>query len=175
MLPSVTDAIRDFRCRVESEAEALQEAAATGEDMESPAARSCPWTSRRPTCRWPVDPKERHHCYTVHYKKGWLIQWLFLCLALTAVPLAGLEQTVGGGSEDASRFAAGAMVQIPVFLDDPTLVAAGHESLTACALELRESGVAQWRAGPRGHMDRGRFQVALGRQARVGGAVEDDS
>ena len=53
---------------------------------------------------WRVDPRERQHCYTVHFEEGWLIQWLFLCLRLKGGACCNLGKSF---SEVGARIAAG--------------------------------------------------------------------
>ena len=83
-----------------------------------------------------------------------------------------VEQTVGDGCKHASRFAASAMVATG---NTPTKK--GNVVVATCR-RVRlgaKSGLAHRRAGPRGHLDRGIYHVALGRQAPyVGGASEED-
>ena len=139
----------------------------SGEDMESWVV-SADFSDAY--VHWRADPRERPHCYTVHHKEGWLLQWLFFCFVLKAAPL------VGRLSAAAARMLQGLLpsrrFRSQVRLDDPLWLLVGRPRpreellslllLTARALRVK-SGVAHGRLGPRG----GHFQVALKRRVRV--------
>ena len=123
-------------------------------------------------------PRERPHCCTVHFKEGWLLQW-FLCCGLKAAPLFWGRMWMLQGLLPAQWFGSQG------YVDDHfgccwARVDKREDMCSRChaSYSVRhgaESGLAQRRAGSRGRMDRGHFQVALVRQACVvGGAVEDD-
>ena len=90
-------AIRDFRCLVDSEAEPLQKAAATGQDMESPSCEVVSAEFSEAYVEWHVDPRERSRLCTATYKGSWRLQWLFLCFVLRAAPLLWCRVSAAAG------------------------------------------------------------------------------
>ena len=104
---------------------------------------------------WRVDPRERQHCYTVHFEEGWLIQWLFLCFGLKAAPLLW-GRLSAAGVRMLQGFISALFFRSQVYWDDPLWLLVGTRRqrraslalllLTACALGFRVA----WHKGERG-------------------------
>ena len=98
ILPRISDAIQDLRQLAEDEPPAWQRAAAVEDDLGTWGCEAVSADFSDAYMHWRVDPRERQHCYTVHFEEGWLIQWLFLCFGLKAAPLlwAGFQRRARG-------------------------------------------------------------------------------
>ena len=152
ILPRISDAIQDLRQLAEDEPHAWQQAAAVEDDLDTWGCEAVS-ADFSDALLWRVDPRER---YTVHYEKGWLIQWLFLCFGLKAALLLWGRLSAAG-----ARMLQGLIpvlfIRSQVYLDDPLWLLVGtrrqrRKSLalllpTACAIGLRVA----WHKGERGH------------------------
>ena len=163
------DAIRDLRCLAESEPELWQE-------------NGCNW--RRHGILGLVKLSADFSAPSLLHRPRGLAAPVALLILRSESGSAVVGQIVGGGSEDASRFAAVVPVQIPGILGLLTFgcycvpQAKRGNVVVAAAYRVRlgaTSDMARRRAESRGHMDWSRLQVALGRQTRcVGGASKDE-